>query len=188
MRGEPIEAVKTGLASMISDLKKNAYALETAWLSVISYDSEARVLAPLTELADFIAPELPVPETSPTNLGEALQLLMGRYGKEVIRTTKEKKGDFLPLLIVMTDGKPTDTLLYKNMLESVKAKRFAKIIACAAGPKAKVEPLKQLTEEVYALDTMDNSTVQTFWQWVSMAVQSERVDALPPPPPEIRLV
>lgn len=194
MRGEPIEAVKVGLEALLSSLRKDPYALETVWLSVITYDLEAKVLVPLTELESFVVPEIPVPETSPTNLGEALELLMERYKQEVRLSTATEKGDWLPTLVVMTDGAPSDTYLYKQATAAIKGYKFARIICCAAGPKAKVEPLKQLTQDVYSLDTMDSSTFGKFWSWVSTTVERQSRSVafepfeLPPPPPEIQLV
>lgn len=109
--------------------------------------------------------------------------------------TKTEKGDWLPLLVVMTDGSPSDTMLFKQTVPLVRKDRFAKIIACAAGPKAKTAPLKELTDQVYTLETMDEATFTSFWQWVSTNVEqsSQSVgrddsDELSPPPEEISLV
>ncbi len=41
MGGEPIEAVKNGVQVMISSLRQNPQAIETAFLSVITFDSSA---------------------------------------------------------------------------------------------------------------------------------------------------
>ena len=194
MRGEPIEAVKTGLRSLLSSLSRDPYALETVHLSIITFDREATVVVPLTELDGFVLPDLKTPETSPTNLGEALELLIRQYNKEVIKTTQEQKGDWLPFAVVMTDGAPSDTQLFNRMTEELKKQRFARIIACAAGPKAKIDPLRKITKDIVVLDTMDSNTFAQFWQWVSTAVsqQSQKTDcvqeSLPPPPAEINLV
>lgn len=38
MIGEPIEAVKTGLQTLLSVLRQDSYALETVHLSLITFD------------------------------------------------------------------------------------------------------------------------------------------------------
>jgi uncharacterized protein YegL len=43
MRGEPIEAVKTGLRALLSSLSRDPYALETVYLSIITFDREAKI-------------------------------------------------------------------------------------------------------------------------------------------------
>ena|GEM_PF-59988 len=196
MRGEPIEAVKVGLQSLLSSLRRDPYALETVWLSIISYDLHARVLTPLTELSKITLPSLSVPQTSPTNLGEALALLIERLRKEVRLSTASVRGDWNPILVVMTDGAPSDTLLFKRAANAIKKYPFARIAACCAGPRAKVEPLRLLTDEIYSLGTMDVASFAKFWDWVSSFVSRDSMQAaappddseLPPPPAEIRIV
>ena len=112
MRGEPIESLRSGLRSLLSSLKRDPYALETVALSIITFNSEAKVLVPLTMLEDFQLPVIEAPDTGATNIGEALELLLHQYDTEVVKTTPEKKGDWLPLAVVMTDGKPSDTALF----------------------------------------------------------------------------
>jgi uncharacterized protein YegL len=194
MRGEPIESLRAGLRSLLSSLKRDPYALDTVALSIITFNSEVKVLVPLTDLENFQLPEIVAPDTGATNIGEAIELLLSQYDKEVQKNTAEQKGDWLPLAVIMTDGKPSDTALFKKMTQKIKAYKFARVVACAAGSKAKTEPLKEITDEVVSLDTMDSSTFSKFWQWVSTAVshQSQTTDAthedLPPPPMEIKLV
>jgi len=194
MRGEPIEAVKTGLQALLSSLKRDPYALETVYLSIITFDREAKVLVPLTELEQFVLPNIETPETSPTNLGEALELLLKQYDYEIVKTTPNKKGDWIPFAVLMTDGAPSDTSLFNKMVGKIKTYQFAKIVACAAGAKAKTEPLHKITQDVVSLDTMDSNTFSKFWVWVSTTFsrQSQSADptheTLPPPPVEINLV
>ncbi|SMC28367.1 Uncharacterized conserved protein YegL, contains vWA domain of TerY type [Andreprevotia lacus DSM 23236] len=196
MSGEPIEAVKTGVQTLISTLRQDPYALETAYLSVITFDSSARQVAPLTELSTFQSPKISASGT--TALGEALALLADRLEGEVIKSTAEVKGDWKPLVFIMTDGVPTDD--WQRGLEKLKKVRTGIIVACAAGQDADTSVLKQITEAVVRLDTADGSTIKAFFKWVSASVStgSQKVDQaqkevaglddLPPPPPEVNVV
>ena len=58
MYGEPIEAVKNGVQTLVSTLRSDPYALETAYLSIITFNSSAQQISPLTELAAFQAPQI----------------------------------------------------------------------------------------------------------------------------------
>ena len=73
MMGEPIEAVKNGVQVMVSTLRNNPQAIETAFISVITYDSSARQIIPLTELSNFQMTDIQASGT--TSLGEALKVL-----------------------------------------------------------------------------------------------------------------
>jgi uncharacterized protein YegL len=196
MLGEPIEAIKNGVQTLVAALRQDPYALETAYLSVITFDNGARQVVPLTELATFQMPNIQA--QGQTCMGDALKLLAQKVDTEVLRTTAEVKGDWKPIVFIMTDGTPTDDL--REGLTAIRSKRFGMIIACAAGANANVESLKQITESVVSLDTADSSTISAFFKWVSASIStgSQKVEAsgkevvglqeLPPPPPEINIV
>ena len=195
MKGEPIESVKVGIESMIATLRQDPYALETVNISIITYDKDVKVLLPLTPLEDFQLPEIVTPESGPTLTGAALKTLCERIDSEVKMSTPDCKGDWMPLLFIMTDGRPSDVMLYNESISEVKRRKFASIIACAAGMKAKLEPLKLLTDQVYSLDTMDSSSFKKFFKWVSdlIEVGNKSIGAtddlvLPPPPVEVNVV
>lgn len=195
MKGEPIESVKVGLEAMIASLRQDPFALESVNISIITFDSSVKQLLPLTELENLQLPEILTPDSGPTHLGAALELLCKVVDKEVQLSTPERKGDWMPLLFIMTDGKPSDIQLYNQIIPEVKKKHFASIIACAAGMHARTEPLKLLTDQVYSLDTVDSSTFKQFFKWVSnsIGVGNRSIGAadeliLPPPPAEVNVV
>ncbi|AWH88183.1 vWA domain-containing protein [Limnobaculum parvum] len=196
MTGEPIEAVKNGVQTLLSTLRQDPYALETAYLSVITFDSSARQIIPLTELLNFKSPDLVA--TGTTAFGEALSLLSSSIENEVQKTTAEIKGDWRPLVFIMTDGAPTDD--WRKGLADFKKARTGVVVACAAGQHADTSVLREVTEVVLQLDTADSNSIKAFFKWVSasISVGSQKVDSgqkevtglddLPPPPPEVNVV
>ncbi len=195
MRGEPIESVKVGLEAMLSSLRQDPFALESVSISIITFDKEVRQILPLTPLDELQLPEITTPESGPTHTGLALKLLCERIDAEVRRSTPDQKGDWMPILFLMTDGKPSDIQLYREMIPEIKKRKFASIIACAAGMSAKTEPLKELTDQVYSLDTVDSTAFRSFFKWVSdsIGIGNRSLGAttdleLPPPPAEINVI
>lgn len=195
MKGEPIESVNNGLKSMLTFLRQDPFALESVYLSIITFDRKVEQILPLTELENVHLPNIETPESGPTHLGEALELLCQTVDKEVIVNTLDQKGDWMPLLFIMTDGSPSDIQKFNEQVPEVKKRHFGSIIACAAGPKAKDSYLLELTPDVVHLDTTDSATFQQFFKWVSSTVSvgnrslgttSEPI--LPPPPPEVQIV
>lgn len=195
MKGEPIESVKVGLFDMIAALRLDPYALETVCVSIITFNSKVEQILPLTELENLQLPDIHVPDSGATFLGAALDLMCQCYDEEVNLGSREQKGDWMPIMFVLTDGKPADLVAYDEAIQKVKDHQFTNIVACAAGPKAKIGPLKKLTDNVFTLDTMDSNTFKKFFQWVTINVQqggrtigvSDQVE-LSPPPAEINLV
>ncbi|MDR2621985.1 MAG: VWA domain-containing protein [Dysgonamonadaceae bacterium] len=195
MMGEPIAAVETGVQTLVSALRQDPYALETAYLSVITFDSNAKQVVPLTELTAFQMPSIHA--NGLTSLGDALSLLSNKIDREVTKTTAETKGDWKPLVFIMTDGGPTDD--WQKGLNEFRKRKTGIVVACAAGQGADTKVLKQITECVVQLDTADSSTIKAFFKWVSASVStgSQKVDSgtevvglgeLPPPPPEVNIV
>ncbi|MBO4372604.1 MAG: VWA domain-containing protein [Bacteroidales bacterium] len=196
MYGEPIEAVRNGVQTLISSLRSDPYALETAFISIITFNSTAQQITPLTELAAFQQPNIDA--SGCTALGEALSLLAKTTDNEIVKTTAERKGDWRPLVFIMTDGEPTDDL---NVgLNEFKSRKFGMVVACAAGQGANTNTLKQITENVVQLDTADSATIKAFFKWVSASISTgskkieegginlEKMSELPPPPPEVNIV
>jgi len=195
MRGEPIQAVNVGLHALLASLRQNPFALESACLSIVTFDAKVTEVLPMTALENVVLPEIVCPDSGPTFLGAALHAICDMVDRDVRKSSADQKGDWRPLLFVMTDGKPSDTLAYQEAIPRVKQANFATIVACAAGPKSDPAQLRPLTDRVVSLDTLDSSGFSSFFQWVSSAVTagSASVGAvggpdLPPPPPEIQIV
>ena len=106
MDGEPIQAVNNGIQQLVADLRTDPRALETAWLSVITFSDDARQVVPLTDLESFQVPELVA--DGMTALGPALSLLCECREREVNRGTNAHKGDYRPLVFCMTDGQQNE--------------------------------------------------------------------------------
>lgn len=190
MMGEPIEAVRQGVKALLSELKGDPQALETAYLSVITFDSSARQVIPLTELMQFQEPELKA--SGATALGGALNVLMECVNTEVRKSSETQKGDWRPLVFILTDGAPTDVEAFGQAAQALKSMKAANIVACAAGSRADTTYLRQITENVLMMNTLSAGDMARFFAWVSGSIKmsSKSVDARPgaaielPPPPE----
>lgn len=195
MYGEPIQALNNALSGMISTLRADPQALDSLWISIVTFDREVKELMPLTELVHFQLPEITCPQSGPTHTGLALETLHRKVKVELRLGNDSQKGDWKPLLFLFTDGKPSDIMLYRQMLPQIKALNFGAIVACAAGHLADDSLLKELTDSVVHLDSCDSSTLKTFFKWVSDTIEQgnksqgtgERV-ALPEPPAEVIVV
>ena len=69
MAGESIQDVNNGIQQLIADLRSDPWALDTVWLSAITFANDARQIVPLTDLESFQVPEFLV--GGKTNLGNA---------------------------------------------------------------------------------------------------------------------
>ena len=197
MHGEPIESVKNGLQMLVAALRKDPQALETAYLSVITFGSSAQQIVPLTELSTFQLPEIKAGGC--TVLGEALKLVCECRDNEVTKTTATRKGDWRPMVFILTDGIPTDDPT--EGISEFRARKWGASVCCAAGPGADKNLLDKITPEcVVELATADQATLSAFFKWVTESIvstsksinesgtSSDSMDQLPPPPPEVQIV
>ena len=196
MSGEPIEAVKTGVQLLHTSLRKDPYALEAAYIGVITFGNSVEQKVPLTELSQFQPPDLIAGGGTP--FYGALQKVTECANNEIRKKTVNAQDyDTKPLVFIMTDGSPTDR--DTGQLQAFKNYRWGVVVACAAGSAADVSALQQVTENVVKLDTADQSTIAAYFKWVSSSIStgSKKIDEtdnditnneLPPPPPEINLV
>jgi uncharacterized protein YegL len=197
MSGEPIEQVKNGLQMLVAGLRQDPYALETAYLAVITFDSTAQEIVPLTELTAFQPPVISA--RGSTSLGAALALVADSASKNVAKTTTTQKGDWRPMVFIMTDGEPNDD--WQKGLARFNQEKWGVVVACAVD-SADISVLKQISgaENVVKLDTSDSGSINAFFKWVtaSVSASSKSVEQagkevtglgeLPPPPPEIKVV
>jgi uncharacterized protein YegL len=193
MMGDPIESVKVGIRSLHSNLMGDPSAIETAYLSVITFDSSARQVAPLTEVALFNPPELQAGGT--TAMGAALKTLMDCISTEVRTTTADQKGDWKPLIFLLTDGAPTDN--WQQYADELKSKKQVNIIAVACGGGGDTSVLKSISNTVLVMKDMSPEAFSQFFKWVSASIAQTSAKigaspdaaaggvALPPPPPDI---
>jgi uncharacterized protein YegL len=195
MRGEGIAALNNGFNGLISMLRQDPQAMDSLYLSAITFNREVHNLIPLVDLASYHPIEITCPDSGPTHTGQALEMLSDLVKTELVKGSMERKGDWKPLLFIFTDGKPSDIQKYRQMIPQIKALDFGAIVACAAGPKAEESFLLELTDHVVKLDATDATTLSTFFQWVSSSIEmgsksqgtGEKM-TLPPPPTELNIV
>lgn len=197
MRNEPIASVNSGLQTLVTLLRMNPLALETVFLSVITFDDTARQIVPLTDLIQFNPPTLTV-DQGLTSLGQGLTLLAERIEKEVVASTATTKGDWKPLVFIMTDGEPTDD--WPAGIERFKKAKTGTVVACACGQDCDTFILKKITDNVIEMDRMDKTSLESFFKWVSasVATASQKIETgggaptalkeLPNLPRDIRVV
>lgn len=171
MAGDNLRSLQEGMERLIQTLRTDPYALETAYLSVIAFAGRAKTLTPLVELASFYPPRLPL--GSGTSIGAALEHLMGEIDANVHRSSAERKGDFKPLVFLMTDGKSTDELgppLARWMRDYASR---VNLVVVGIGSHAALERLSEATPNVLRIETATANDFRRFIDWISASVSSQ---------------
>ncbi|MEO8360069.1 MAG: TerY-C metal binding domain-containing protein [Vicinamibacteria bacterium] len=176
MIGENLRNLQNGLAKIVRDLRTDANALESVHISVVAFAGSVRTLAPLVELESFYPPRLPV--GSGTSLGAALTHLMAEIDNQVTKTTSDRKGDWKPIVYLMTDGKPTDDAGPATRRWREHFSKRASLVAIAIGQFADVTALQELTDTVLVFSQNQDADFSKFARWVtaSISIQSQAIN------------
>jgi uncharacterized protein YegL len=171
MIGDNLRQLQQGIESLVAKLRTDPHALETVHLSVIAFAGKARTLAPLTELAMFYPPRLPV--GAGTSLGAAFDHLMGEIERSVIKGSPTRKGDWQPIVYLMTDGKPTDDTQAAFARWQRDFAPHVTLVAIGIGSHASLGTLAPLTDNVLQLNADSSDDFRRFVDWVSMSIAAQ---------------
>lgn len=199
MGGAPLTAVKAGIQNLVKTLCQNPMAVETAALSIITFSTEATQILPLTDVTQVTVPDLK--GKGWTYLGAGLTLTAERASQEVVKNSAENKGDWKPMVFIMSDGHATDDI--KPGLELFKKIKWGMVVACAIGRKIDARGMAELhsiTDNVIQLEDASSESISSYFKWVSQSIEASSVsigtinrevadfEQLPPPPAVINIL
>lgn len=185
MAGDNLRSQQEGMERLIKTLRTDPYALETAYLSVIAFAGRPKTLTPLVELISFYPPRLPL--GSGTSIGAALEHLMGEIDRSVLRSSSEQKGDYKPLVFLMTDGKSTDDVKPAFARWKRDYATRANLVAVGIGPHASLEEIAEITANVLRIESTTEQDFKKFIDWVSASVSSQSRSIGTGEPPKVNL-
>jgi len=168
MVGDTMRQIDDGLVRLSDTLKTIPEALETAKVSVIAFAGKPKVISPMVEVAHFYPPRLPV--GGGTALGAALELLMDRIDLDVSRASDGRKGDWKPIVFLLTDGVPTDSPAPAIQRWKTAYAKRANLIAIAVGGRADLAGLREIADKVMILNDMADSAFTGLIEWVTQSI------------------
>lgn len=175
MIGDTMRQLDDGLAKLSDTLKTIPEALETAQVSIIAFAGKAKVVTPMVEVANLYPPRLPI--GGGTSLGAALDLLMERIDKDVTPTTPDRKGDWKPIVFLLTDGVPTDNPSAAMERWKSKYARKASLVSISVGGRADLKGLREMSDKTMILNDISDAAFTNLITWVtqSITIQSQSV-------------
>lgn len=176
MIGGPIEAVQGGVEMLLRQLRSDPHALETAYVSIITYHATAQQVVPLSELSEVRAPQLAA--RPGTSLGAALRLLGDCIRREVRKTTVDRKGDYRPIVFLLTDGQPTDDWeSARDAVGRTPGARIANFYAIGCGDDVDFDSLHRVGDAVFKLADVTPETLKKLFLWLTASVQGASMGA-----------
>lgn len=170
MAGEPLRQVEDGLAMIIRELKRDPYALETVFLSILCFAGRTKTIVPLTDIISFYPPRLPL--GSGTALGTALDHLATELKANLLPTTEQRKGDWKPLIFLFTDGAPTDKFDQAVQRWQAAYGTRATFVSIAFGDHVDTAALYRISENVLLFKNTDPEAYKAFFKWVTASIKA----------------
>lgn len=167
MSGEPIEALRQGIKVLVAELKGDPTALETVWLSLITFGREAKQAVPLTPVDSF--PKIHLEASGARNLCKAVELLSFCIENEFQETTYSKKGDWSPQIVFFIEGLTTDA--WQLQLEKVQKRCPDSFLAIVTSSNVDESELKKHGVEVICSNNLQPGELKRFFKWVSTPIQ-----------------
>lgn len=189
MQGERIKAVNKGMQTILQCLRQDPYTLETAWLSVATFNMQFTPLSELTEIVEFEVPLIDSIPSTPAMLGNAISSLADWLTPRIKACESNQLGkDFRCKVILFWGGGIGDPQQLENATQKIR-KLPMDILAIpisTSNTNKLPESWATITSENVEIDSC---TVKTFFRWIDddySLHNSEPVSLyLPPLPKEI---
>ena len=169
MVGEPISQVEKGIETIIQELRTDPRAHETVYVSIIGFAGKAKTIMPLQELNNFYPPRFPV--GAGTSLSKGMNHLIKELDNNIIRTTHETKGDWKPIIFLITDGVPTDDTSKAITRWKHKWGKSSNLVAVTLGNHSDTNLLSQISENIIAVEDSTPGSFKAFFDWVTASIK-----------------
>ena len=184
-----LQNFKDSINLLIETLKEDPYALETVYVSIITFDSTITCLCSLSPLTSFKMPSIKIGKQE-SSLGHTLLQLTTIIDNELIKNTYEQKGDWKPLIFIFTAN---DSVIdITKEVEELICHKCGRIIICTKTDSVNLGKYKKIAEVILPIESLDKHIINSQFYWISESINTcERVNPynsdleLPPPPNSI---
>ncbi len=183
MEGAPIEAVRQCMEQCLNECVSDQFAREAAKMGIIVFNSDTTLH--MNGLVPVIDVQLPqITASGVTRLDLAFNMLLQSMDRDVIKAVKGgQKGDWKPMVFVVTDGYPTDRngepsdALWVPARDAVLNRpkgqtKPSKIVSVGCGTVVDDAKLKAISTGDAFRITADHAGFRAFFQYLTQSIIS----------------
>lgn len=182
MAGAPIDSLRQGLESFQRDVSSDPHARDVVKVGVITFASDAQLVpGGLVPISGFQPPTLVA--GGATRLDLAFRVLLESMDRDVVKAVRGgSKGDWKPVVFVLTDGRPTDDegketdQLWAPARDAVVNRprgqiKPSTIVAIGCGPDVDDETLKAISTGIaFRLASNDARSFVSLFRYVTQTL------------------
>jgi uncharacterized protein YegL len=172
MSGSPISQLNLGFERFCQEIKDDDLACKRAEISVITFDSSARVVIPFTE-ARYLRPRH-LNANGTTAMGAAIDLALDELAAQKKAYRNAGLEYYRPWLFVLTDGAPTDTQAFASAAARLRDAESAKevsVFAIGIGDGASMAKLAEISP-LRIPTKLDGVKFPEFFHWLSASLSA----------------
>jgi uncharacterized protein YegL len=186
MEGQPIDELNRGLETLRECLLRDSIGKTVVDICVVSFgDGEASVVSEWCDASNFFPPHLIASGETP--IGSAIAKGLSLIDARLAAAAQKRVACYVPWLILLTDGEPSDMAIADQMAEECKNRMARRALFCLAvgvGHQANLGWLKKLVDSPQKLAGLNFSA---FFEFVTRALSErastradEPINAQPP--------
>ena len=168
MAGTPINELNRGLHNFYQFIKEDDDAKFSVESSIIAFGKTAQKFLDFENVDKQVVPKLSV--SSGTSMGKAIQLALDTLEDRTKKYRAAGVDYYLPWIIIMTDGMPTDNMDSANSrVRKMISDEKLVCIPVGIGPMASIEVLDQLSGSNKAF-RLQGLKFNEFFNWLSSGI------------------
>jgi len=166
MDGDPIRELNESVNNFIEEIKNDDFARVTAELCIVTFGRDVDVLQDFESVDNISYPIFKA--RGSTLMGSAVMKSLDCLEKKLLRYEELGTDYYRPIMVLMTDGKPTDSIIraVKRTQEYLVQRKLV-VLPVAIGPKADVRTLMQFTSPDRAVLRLKGLRFREFFKWLS---------------------
>lgn len=179
------DTVTKCIEKFLENLYNDPFRIETAWLSLITFNEEVEQVRSLAQLFDFDIPDIKFSGSS--SITNALVFLENVIKQEVITSSMQIKGDWKPIVFLLISD--IAEVERKEVVDILSHFRGCRIIICPPRLTRTAEWLSPVSDGVIQLDALCSDAINRFFKFVSCSIKKssssrhiQDKESFPPPP------
>jgi uncharacterized protein YegL len=167
-----LSLLNDGLRNLISELANHEVAKYAAEIAVVSFAGKAETVVDFDSITNIESASISEMLNDGTNIGQGVDLAL-----QLLDRRKQEYKDagvdyFQPWLILMTDGRPTDSnyMISAEKVRQLVASRKLTVFAVGVGEQAGFDVLSEFTPKTPPLK-LKGLRFTEFFEWLSKSIQ-----------------
>lgn len=173
MAGEPIQELNEGVTQLIEEIKSDDFAKSSVELGIITFGGVVQEVLNFQSVDQLEAGQIRLFANGNTPMGGAIDLGIQRIEERKNQYKQHGVSYYQPWVILMSDGAPTDGLVFEqaaSRLKQLGENKKVSVFAVGIGPNADLNQLAKCCPANRPPKRLQGLRFREFFQWLSQSL------------------